>query len=221
MRTVAGPARKVWKGERRRADKLIVHEHARAWLVCDCTVIPPGSPAVAPGAAGGWAEGRSSWRRSAAARSTEASALRRRSRRALHESYTIRAPNHAPPAEFFPARAPFTNTSASAGVDRINKLPRAGSRPRAIAPDADRDGIGAGKRMDLGTGAGDGRRKIDGCLIETGLRIACRHRRPATSGKIPATTPPRFPKTTNIATIGHRRLRGSARSSIGASARRG
>ena len=41
----------------------------------------------------------------------------------------------------FPRGFPFTSTSASAGVDRINMLP-VGARP--TAPDAGRDGVGAG-----------------------------------------------------------------------------
>ncbi len=51
----------------------------------------------------------------------------------------------------FPRGFPFTSTSASAGVDRINMLP-VGARP--TAPDAGRDGVGAGARAAGCTGAG-------------------------------------------------------------------
>ena len=55
----------------------------------------------------------------------------------------------------FPRGFPFTSTSASAGVDRINMLPVGA---RSTAPDAGRDGVGAGARAAGATGAGFGRR---------------------------------------------------------------
>ena len=50
----------------------------------------------------------------------------------------------------FPRGFPFTSTSASAGVDRINMLPVGA---RSTAPDAGRDGVGAGARVPGAMGA--------------------------------------------------------------------
>ena len=50
----------------------------------------------------------------------------------------------------FPRGFPFTSTSASAGVDRISMLPVGA---RSTAPDAGRDGVGAGARVPGATGA--------------------------------------------------------------------
>ena len=98
----------------------------------------PGSPARAPAGADGrrCAQVERRRRRRPPRGQLKRPLFGRRSRRALHESYTIRAPDRAARAEFFPARVRSRSTSASAGVDRISKLPRVGSRLRATAPDA-------------------------------------------------------------------------------------
>ena len=152
----------------------------------------------------------------------EASAPLRRNRRALHESYTIRTPNHEARAAFFPARRRSAVTSASAGVDRINKLPRAGSCLRAIAPDADRDGVGAGRGVLVaGAGAGGGVAGSSTVVSSTpglGSRVATGV---GDFRKNPTDNAASVPKTRNTATIGHLPLRDPARSSIGSSIRGG
>ncbi len=192
MRTVAGPAGRsaTWRlASIQRDDRSRTRAHLPVWTAPSTRPERPGlerlgrpvahrAPHQHRQAGRTRLASRTSSRRSAAARSTAASALRRHIHHALYEPYTIRAADHAPRAESFPARLPFSNTSASAGVDRINRLPRVGCG-RAIAPDAERDGVGAGNGV-LETARRVCRRicrKIDGRFFDSRFLIADHDRR--------------------------------------------
>ena len=127
----------------------------------------------------------------------------------------------------FPRARPFTITSASAGDDRINTLPRAGFCAPAIAPDAGRDGVGAGRRgvvSGAGTGAGAsvgalaGRSTVVSSTMVFGSRVATGV---GDLRKNPTDNAASTAKPTNTATIGHRRLREGRTSSAVCSARGG
>ncbi len=103
----------------------------------------------------------------------------------------------------FPRTWPFRNTSASAGVDRISRLPRRGFGGAATAPDAGLDGAGAGEDV-MGRSTVVSSTPAAGSRTATGVGVLRRN---------PTATAARIPNARNMMTIGHRRLGVSEESS--------